>query len=106
MLLLSLGTDYVVNPSAMVDAMGHEQWQEWQAFNQIIPIAHPIKMIGLIAQMIMGSKQSDGQAVTMPWVDNRPPETPAERDASTAAVVACMPSLAGNVRTTAGEFVL
>ena len=107
MLLLSLGTPYVINPSAMIDAMGHEQWSEWQAFDSIYPLAHQSKMQGLIAQMIMGSKQSDAQSVTMPWVNTDVPTTAEDRDASTAAALAGLPGhLTANARTTAGEFVL
>ena len=107
MLLLSLGTPYVVNPSAMVDAMGHEQWAEWQAFDSIYPLAHQSKMQGLIAHMLMGPKQQDAQTVTMPWVNTAAPTTAEERDASTAAALAALPGhLTANARTTAGEFVL
>ena len=107
MLLLSLGTPYVVNPSAMVDAMGHEQWMEWQAFDSIYPLAHQSKMQGLIAHMLMGPKQQDAQTVTMPWVNTAAPTTAEERDASTAAALAGLPGhLTANARTTAGEFVL
>jgi hypothetical protein len=108
MLMLSLGTPYVVNPSDMVDAMGHEQWAEWQAFDQIYPIAHTQRMIGLIAQMLATHKDSDISGVTMPWNREYAPETPEERDKSTAAVIATAPSsLVGGVTTsTAEEYVL
>jgi hypothetical protein len=108
MLMLSLGTPYVINPSDMVDAMGHEQWEEWQAFDQVYPVAHQTRMIGLIAQMVASHKDTDISNVTMPWGTVDAPETAAERDAATAAVVASAPSgLAGGVTTsTAEEYVL
>ena len=108
MLMLSLGTPYVVNPSAMVDAMGHEQWAEWQAFDQIYPVAHQTRMIGLIAQMIASHKDSDISDVTMPWNRHDAPETAADRDASTAAVVTTAPSALsqGVTTSTAEEFIL
>lgn len=92
MLQLSLGTPYVVNPSAMVDAMGHEQWREWQAFNQIYPVAHQTRMVGLIAQMLASFKTSDGMKATMPWDVQDQPESAKDRDAATTVALAAMPS--------------
>jgi len=108
MLLLSLGTPYVVNPSAMVDAMGHEQWEEWQAFDQIYPVAHTQRMIGLIAQMLATHKDSDISDVTMPWNRQDAPETAADRDAATAAVMSAAPSALsqGVTTSTAEEYIL
>jgi len=108
MLMLSLGTPYVVNPSDMVDAMGHEQWAEWQAFDQIYPVAHQTRMIGLIAQMLATHKDSDISDVTMPWNRQTVPETAADRDASTAAAMSAAPSALsqGVTTSTAEEYIL
>ena len=108
MLQLSLGTPFVVNPSAMVDAMGHEQWTEWKAFNQIYPVAHPSRMLGLIAQMLASFKTPEGMKATMPWDVQEQPDTAQERDAATTAALAAMPSgLRFAARTqTADDFIL
>jgi hypothetical protein len=110
MLMLSLGTPYVVRPSDMVDAMGHEQWEEWQAFDQIYPVAHTQRMIGLISQMAAQylHKATDTESITMPWTIQDAPETAADRDAATAAVMSAAPSaLRGGVTTsTAEEYIL
>ena len=105
MLLLSLGTPYVVNPSDMVDAMGHEQWQEWQAFDQIYPVAHQTRMIGLIAQMLASHNNAATNSDTaMPWCKTDAPDTANARDASTSAVVAGAPSaLRDGVTTSTAE---
>ena len=106
MLLLSLGTQYVVNPSAMVDAMGHEQWHEWQAFDQIYPVAHQTRMIGLIAQMLASHNNADISNITTPWNREEAPETAEERDASTAAVLSAGSIGSGAYASTAEEYVL
>lgn len=112
MLWLSLGTPYVVNPSDMVDAMGHEQWAEWQAFNELYPIGHTSKMLGSIALMLggMSGKVSAGELLPelMPWAVQPTPETATERDAATSAALATMPmaTVAGVKKQTSGTFVL
>lgn len=90
----------------MVDAMGHEQWREWQAFDRIYPIQHSQRMLGLITQFLANFKTSDGQAVTMPWNVEDAPETAAQRDAATAAVAAVLPGHRIRPADTRKEFIL
>ena len=98
----------MVNPSAMVDAMGHEQWAEWQAFDHIYPVAHQTRMIGLIARMLASHENTDFGNVATPWIGDDTPDTPEKRDASTSAVIMSAPSgLSRGVTTsTAQEYVL
>lgn len=93
----------------MIDAMGHELWQEHQALNELYPAAHSIEMLGSIAQMLasyLGIKRV--QKATMPWASKHRdrPETPAERAKATAAVVAMLPSNLRTFKHKGGEFVL
>ena len=60
----------------MLDGMTPEQFEEWCAKDEVEPIGHATRMLGLIAYLITAHMSGDESEIDplefMPWEKNRP----------------------------------
>jgi hypothetical protein len=61
----------------VLNSLTHEQFDEWQATDEVVPLDHTEKMLGLIV-CLLGTYLGCGEgleAIAMPWVDHDRDET-------------------------------